>query len=409
MRLAEWFLAFVVLYPVATAAWWMAGGLLYAWLEPSGEVTEPEGGWPGVSILIPAYNEELVIARCVRAALSVDYPRFEVLVLDDGSTDRTAEVAGDAVGNDPRGRVVRDEVNRGKADRLNLGFRAARHELVVVTDADTHLHPQALLRLVHRLSRSSPLVAAVAGAPHVTNRGRLLMAMQVLEAASIIGLIRRTQALAARVGVVAGVLALYRRDRVIEVGGFDPRMATEDIDLTWRLLLAGWETTYEPHALVGMEVPGTLPSLWAQRSRWARGQGEVLNVHLRDAMAPPNRRMWFLAVEAAASLTWVVGLSLSLLIGLVLGALDPTGLFGLSITWGIAVAVLATIQVIVALVLDHGDDPTAARALWLGPLYPIAFWTVNAAAALRHQTVALFRGPRKERVVWDIPREDATP
>ena len=150
--------------------------------------------------------------------------------------------------------MIRDPVNRGKADRLNVGFQQARHELVAVMDADTHMHPQALKMLVARMCRS-PLLAAVAGAPHVTNRGRFLLAMQILEAASIIGLIRRTQSLTGRVGVVAGVLGLFRRDRVLAVGGYDPRMATEDIDLTWKLLLAGWQTAYEPRALVGMQVP----------------------------------------------------------------------------------------------------------------------------------------------------------
>ena len=115
----------------------------------------------------------------------------------------------------------------------------------------------ALKLLVMRLRRS-PMVAAVAGAPHVTNHGRVLLAMQTLEAAAIIQLIRRTQSVTGRVGVVAGVLALYHRDRVLAVGGYDPRMATEDIDLTWKLVLAGWETLYEPHALVGMQVPATL-------------------------------------------------------------------------------------------------------------------------------------------------------
>ena len=155
----------------------------------------------------------------------------------------------------------------------------------------------------------SPLVAAVAGAPHVTNRGRLLLAMQVLEAASIIGLIRRTQSLTGRVGVVAGVLGLFRRDRVLAVGGYDPRMATEDIDLTWKLLLAGWETVYEPQALVGMQVPSTLRALWAQRKRWARGQGEVLHAHFGQVFRWRHHRMWLLAFESLASLLWVLALA----------------------------------------------------------------------------------------------------
>ena len=89
--------------------------------------------------------------------------------------------------------------------------------------------------------------------------------MQVLEAAAIIGLMRRTKSLTGRVGVVAGVLGLFRRDRVLAVGGYDPRMATEDVDLSWKLLLAGWETVYEPRASSACRSRSTLRALWAQR------------------------------------------------------------------------------------------------------------------------------------------------
>src|SRR4051794_30403620 len=190
--LADALVLFVALYPVVTAALWIAGGVLYRVLDEKSPPAIPPAGWPGVTVLIPAFNEELVVATTVRSALAVDYPTCEVLVLDDGSTDRTAAAATAAADGDPRFRVVRDAVNHGKADRLNAGFRAARHELVAVTDADTHMHPQALKQLVARIE-SSPLIAAVAGSPHVTNRVRFSAAMQVLEAASIIGLIRRTQ------------------------------------------------------------------------------------------------------------------------------------------------------------------------------------------------------------------------
>ncbi len=131
-------------------------------------------------------------------------------MLDDGSGDGTEAAALAAAAGDPRCRVVRDPVNRGKADRLNAGFRVARHPLVAVVDADTHVHPQALRLAAARISRS-PMVAAVAGGPHVTNRGRLFLGLQILEAAAIIGLIRRTQSLMGRVGVVAGVLGCSAR------------------------------------------------------------------------------------------------------------------------------------------------------------------------------------------------------
>ncbi len=115
-----------------------------------------------MSVLIPAYNEEAVIATSVSAAIASDYPELEVLVLDDGSTDATEATALATIAGDPRCRVIRDPVNRGKAEQLNLGFRQARHDLVAVTDADTHMHPQALKLLVARMC-GSPLVAAVAG------------------------------------------------------------------------------------------------------------------------------------------------------------------------------------------------------------------------------------------------------
>jgi biofilm PGA synthesis N-glycosyltransferase PgaC len=402
---AKFLLAFVALYPVCTAALWIAGGLLFRLLEERDAVEEPEGGWPGVSVLIPAFNEEAVIGTSVAAAIASDYPELEVLVLDDGSTDGTEAAVLEASAGDPRCRVIRDPVNRGKADRLNDGFREARHELVAVTDADTHMHPQALKMLVARMRRS-PLLAAVAGAPHVTNRGRFLLAMQILEAASIIGLIRRTQSLTGRVGVVAGVLGLFRRDRVLAVGGYDSRMATEDIDLTWKLLLDGWQTAYEPRALVGMQVPPSIRTLWAQRKRWARGQGEVLHVHFAEVSRWRNHRMWLMSLEALASLVWVVILVAALLIA-VLGSFlsEADNLFGFALAWGIAISFVALVQMVVALNLEHGYDRTIIRPLLLGAAYPLGYWMLAAAAALHSETIALVRGPREGRVVWNIPRE----
>ncbi|HEY2162132.1 MAG TPA: glycosyltransferase family 2 protein [Solirubrobacteraceae bacterium] len=400
-------LAFVALYPIVTAGLWITGGLLFRLLDEHNDCSPPAGGWPGVTVLIPAYNEEAVVGRCVSAVLAVDYPELEALVLDDGSKDETAAAARAAGAGDPRLEVVRDPVNRGKAEQLNLGIRRARHDLFIVCDADTHLQPLAPKLLVSRLSRSER-IAAVAGGPHVTNRRTLLAGLQILEAASIIGLIRRTQGLIGRVGVVAGVLGLFRRDAVLEVGGYNGRMATEDIDLSWRLLLAGWETTFEPAALVGMQVPVNLKALWAQRKRWARGQGEVLHTYLRRVARWRNRRLWPLVIEALASLAWVFGLTLAL----VLTTLDeivgkPVALLGFGLAWGISIAVVATIQLSLALGIEHPYDRRAALAFFAGPLYPLAYWTIAAAAALRSEALAVFKGPREKRVVWDIPREGA--
>ena len=185
-------------------------------------------------------------------------------------------------------------------------------------------------------------------------------------------------------------------------------MATEDIDLSWRLLLAGWHTTYEPDALVGMQVPTTVRSLWAQRRRWARGQGEVLHTYLREVVRWRNRRMWSLAVEGVASLAWIIGLAVSLVLttlNQILGA--PLSFLGYGLAWGIAIAVIGTIQLSFALGIEHPYDRRAALAFLLGPLYPLGYWIISATAALRAEAPAILSGPRAERVVWDIEREAA--
>ena len=387
------------------AGLWVSGGFLFRLLEEEREPSEPEGGWPGVTILVPAYNEESVIPANVQAARAVDYPELEIIVLDDGSTDETVEVAQTAAEGDARVEVIRDPVNRGKAERLNVGFVRASHELVLVSDADTHLHPLAVKLLVARIAHS-PRIAAVAGAPHVTNRRTLLGAMQSLEAASIIGLTRRTQALGGHVRIVAGVLGIFRKPAVLGVGGFDGRMATEDIELTWRLLIAGWLTSYEPNALVGMQVPSTLSSLWKQRRRWARGQGEALHEHFGTILHLRLWRIWTVPLETFLSLAWVVGLVVALIAATLafLFADGPT-IFGFGLAWGVAISFVCMLQLAFAVGIEARYDRPALLVFLLGPLYSLGYWVISAAAAIRDQLPAFVSGPRKQRVVWDVPRE----
>ena len=183
-------------------------------------------------------------------------------------------------------------------------------------------------------------------------------------------------------------------------------MATEDIDLSWRLLLDGWHTAYEPNALVGMQVPSKLSALWAQRRRWARGQGEVLHVHLRNVMRWRHRRLWPLVIEGLASLLWIVGFvvfSVLAVVAVVRSAEAPVIVIALS--WGIAVSVVAALQLSFALGLDFPYDRLSALAFLLAPPYLLFYWLISAASAVRSELLALIRGPAEARVVWDIPRD----
>lgn len=409
---AELVIAFVAFYPLAVSAFWIAGGITFTLSDrhshPKPEVP-PLGSEPAVSLLIPAFNEAEVIADSIAAALDLDYPNYEVVVLDDGSTDGTVEQARAAGSGDPRVRVICSDTNIGKAARLNEGLRIIGSPLVMVVDADAQLHPQAMRLLVERM-QTSPRMAAVAGDPRVTNRGSLLAGLQVLEFSSIIGLIRRSQAIGRNVGTIAGIIGMFRRDAVVDVGGYDPRMATEDIELSYRLLLAGWETDYEPRALIGMEVPIRLGDLWRQRRRWARGQGEVLRAHFGQMMRPRNLHLWPVAGEAMCSLLWL-NLSLVafglLVVDWIFGT--PISTHGVALAWGISVAVVSLIQLAVALMIDRRYDHRAVVTFALGPLYPAAYWMFIAATAMIDEGPALLRGAPAAAARWDTTRSPLSP
>jgi biofilm PGA synthesis N-glycosyltransferase PgaC len=174
-------------------------------------------------------------------------------------------------------------------------------------------------------------------------------------------------------------------------------MATEDIDLTWRLLMAGGHTAYEPYAVVGMEVPPTLKALWAQRRRWARGQGEVLHRHLRRVMSRRHHKMWMLGLESVLSVVWVLGLVASLILAVANAIFgDSLGTFGFGLAWGVAISIIATIQLLVALWLNFRYDRWDVRSLLVGAIYPLAYWAISAAAALREEVISIIRGPEGE-------------
>ena len=149
--------------------------------------------------------------------------------------------------------------------------------------------------------------------------------------------------------------------------------------MTWKLLLNGWHTAYEPRALVGMQVPASLRALWMQRKRWARGQGEVLHVHFSEVWRWRNHRMWLLSIGSLASLVWVVALLASFVFTVFAILVDEDeNIVGFALAWGVAICFMATIQMIVALTLERGYDRSIIRALVVGALYPVAFWLVSA-------------------------------
>lgn len=233
---------------------------------------------PLISVIVPAYNEGKVIQGAIASLLELDYPRFEVLVVDDGSTDDTYERACEMVQQTQHCDIrVLTKPNGGKADALNVGIASARGEFVVTMDGDTKLG-RDVLRLCQR-HFSDTRVGAVAGNVKVLNRENLLTRMQALEYVEGLAMARKAQSYMRLVNIVPGPLGMFRRTALVQAGGYDSDTFAEDCDLTLKLLMHGWHIVYEPRAVALAESPSRLLDLLKQRYRWTRGILQAIFKH----------------------------------------------------------------------------------------------------------------------------------
>jgi cellulose synthase/poly-beta-1,6-N-acetylglucosamine synthase-like glycosyltransferase len=242
------------------------------------------GELPFVTVIIPAYNEDRVIAQTVASLLGSTYPRFEIIVIDDGSRDRTSDVVRERFGDVARVRLF-TRANVGKAGALNFGMRHARGDIVVALDADTIFPPHTLGALTRGFD--DPLVGAVAGNAKVGNRINLLTRWQALEYVTTQNLDRRAFALLNCITVVPGAVGAWRRELLEQIGGFSPDTLAEDQDLTLKVRKLGYKIGYEEDAVALTEAPDTLRGLAKQRFRWSFGTLQCMWKH-RDALANPR-------------------------------------------------------------------------------------------------------------------------
>ena len=247
---------------------------------------------PKVAVLIPAYNEEKVIERTVRAALNSNYPNLRVIVIDDGSKDRTLEVARRAFAAEAAaGKVlILGKPNSGKAEALNYGIEHIDDaELFVGIDADTIIAPDAIARLVPHFI--NPKVGAIAGNAKVGNRVNLWTRWQALEYITSQNFERRALDVLGAVSVVPGAIGAWRVSAVREAGGYHIDTVAEDADLTMALLRRGYRVEYEDMALAYTEAPTNANALMRQRFRWSFGILQAVFKH-RGVVARKGALGW---------------------------------------------------------------------------------------------------------------------
>ncbi len=284
-----------------------AYGGLAVWQKTRSRARRFEAAFrPPVSVIVPARNEERVIVRTVESLLNNGYPQLEVVIVDDGSTDRTVEVLQRALGGDPRVRVHR-QARRGKAAALNIAVRLARHELLIAVDADTVLRPGTIEKLVRHFA--DPSVGAVSGNVRVGNRRNWITRFQSIEYVYGFNLDRRALEVLNAITVVPGAAGAWRKRLIGQLGGFSDETLAEDTDLTLAIRRLGYRIRYDEEAVAYTEAPEDARSLARQRFRWTFGTLQAAWKH-RDATCRP--RYGSLGFVALPSI-WLFQLGLTLL------------------------------------------------------------------------------------------------
>ncbi len=275
-------------------------GLYTDWEPPSAKY-DSDAALPMVTLVVPAYNEGVVIQAAVRSLLLLDYPNYEIIVIDDGSTDDTYEkaIAVAAEQSVVPVRVVTKR-NGGKAEALNTGMTLARGEFVLNMDGDTKLSRNTLRVCIRHFE--NPRIGAVAGNIKVLNRENIWTRIQALEYVEGLAMARKAQSFMRSVNIIPGPLGMFRKTVLQQVGGYDHDTFAEDCDLTLKLLMRGWHIAYEPAAIAWVETPSRLLDLLKQRYRWTRGILQATSKHSAALWQPRKAGinffiLWYMLFE----------------------------------------------------------------------------------------------------------------
>ncbi len=403
-------LDYLFYYPLVMATVWMIGASLYRWRiesrEPPFDQPPSMPQLPPVSVLVPCFNEQDNAEETLLAALALDLPEFEVIAVNDGSSDGTAAILDVLANRHPRLRVVHLARNQGKALALQAGALLARYDILLCIDGDALLDPHAA-RWMLRHFVNDPKVGAVTGNPRIRNRSTLLGRVQIGEFSSMVGMIKRAQQNFGPIFTVSGVIGAFRRSALHDVGYWSPDMLTEDIDISWKLQRAGWRVVFEPHALVWILTPETVRGLWKQRLRWAMGGAQVFLLN-RDVMLRRDQsHLWPLYIEMCASLAWsylLAAAGLLWVLGVFFPELVVPGVASPVLPqWsGAILGTVCLLQFAVGAWLDSRYDRGLGRNYYWMIWYPLVFWVIHFAATVAAYPKIIARG-RGRRARWVSP------
>ena len=255
-----------------------------------------------VSIIVPSYNEEKVLPLSLPSLINQTYENIEILVVDDGSKDKTYQIAKQfEFQTQNKSLKALTKPNGGKANAINFGITQASGEIIMVVDADSRLDKNAVELMVRYFL--NPEIAAVAGSVYVSNRNNLVTKLQALEYIEGLNMVRNGQAFLKLVNIIPGPIGMFRKSALYEVGLYDDDTFAEDCDVTLKLITKGYKIDFESDALAYTEAPENFLDLIKQRYRWTRGILQAIKKHknlLWDIRKRPSASftMWYMLFEA---------------------------------------------------------------------------------------------------------------
>lgn len=393
---------FVFLYPYLMSMVWIAGTLIFVKSrEKDITLNKEEYEWPSISILVPCYNEQDTIIETIKHLSSLSYPSYEIIAVNDGSRDKTGEILTSLVDQYECLRIIDCKENKGKANALHIAAHASHSEYLVCIDSDALLDDDAPYYLIRHFLKNGERVGAVTGNPRIRNRDTVLGRLQLVEYASIIGSIKRTQRILGKIMTVSGVVVAFRKKALVSVGLWDRDMITEDIAISWKLQKRFWDIRYEPAALCWMLVPETLSGLWHQRVRWAQGGQEVIFRHWDIFKDWRQRRLWPIYLEQVTSIIWSICWLLYTLY-IIITAKSMNDIFIWIAFGAFALTMLSFIQLMISIKNDSTYDTIMKYYIWVA-WYPAVYWFINVFVAIAAIPKSIKSRVRGGYATWNSP------
>ncbi|WP_253701135.1 poly-beta-1,6-N-acetyl-D-glucosamine synthase [Bacillus sp. FJAT-29814] len=402
------FTLFLFYYPLVMGIIWITGSMIY-YFKKERNFKHPifrDDELPFISLLIPAFNEEQTIEETVRYASNIDYPNFEIIVINDGSNDKTISILQSILPLYPKLRVVNVVNNKGKANALKQGLLVSKGEYIATIDSDAILDKKALRYIIpHFITpHNGERVGAVTGNPRIRNRTSLISKIQLVEYASIIGLIKRTQRILGKVMTVSGVFVVFRKKALLDAGMWDTDLITDDIGVTWKLQKKFWDVRYEPKALCWMLVPETIRGIWKQRLRWTQGGIEVILRHKDIFLDRRQRRLFPVYIEQVLSILWAIIWFASVLLALFKFIFLHS--FVLPTLWiGNYLSLICLMQFFVALLIEKNYEKNILIYLLWAIWYPLIYWHINAllVIAALPKGLKILKKDKPQYATWESP------